>query len=269
MAAQLPPWLSAPERYVPIPDRGRYLEKSLVALLGALAALRERPGSGHSPEALRPELKLGALLAFVLMVSLSRSPLFIEAAAADALGCLALLRAEPIARTLRKAMAASLFALVIFLPATLRGGSGIALFLSAKVLLSVLAAALFSAVTPWPSISAAFAALRAPGIFVMTLDMAVKYVWLLGGLLLDMLGALKLRSVGRDPRKRDSLSATAGTLFLRSREAAEEQYSAMACRCYAGVYRRARAQRLGPADAAFAGLGLALLAAFAFLGTRP
>ena len=37
----IPSWLAARERYEPRSDRGRYLEKSLLSILGVLAALRE------------------------------------------------------------------------------------------------------------------------------------------------------------------------------------------------------------------------------------
>ena len=130
----------------------------------------------------------------------------------------------------------------------------------------MLAASLFSATTPWTSVSAAFAALRVPDLFVMTLDMTAKYISLLGGLVLDMLYALKLRSVGRNDRKVDSLSAIAGTLFLKSKEAAEEQYQAMECRGFAGTYRITRHAAFGRLDASFAAANLLIAAAFFSLG---
>jgi cobalt/nickel transport system permease protein len=261
-----PAWLVERQRYEPRADRGRFIEKSLLSVLGALAAFRERPGAGVARDSLNPALKLVALLAVVLMVSLSRSVLFIEAAAAIELGCLCFLTPRDIARTLRKALAAAAFALVILLPAFLWGRGAWTLVLCAKVLLAVLAAALFSATTSWPSVAAAFASLRAPDLFVMTLDMTVKYISLLGGILLDMLYALKLRSVGRGERKADSLAAIAGTVFLKSREAAEEQYAAMECRGFTGTYRVSRRRGLGLRDAAFAALVLALAAAFIAFG---
>jgi cobalt/nickel transport system permease protein len=100
----------------------------------------------------------------------------------------------------------------------------------------------------------------------MTLDMTIKYISLLGGLVLDLLYALKLRSVGHDDRKIDSLSAIAGTVFLKSIEAAETQYQAMECRCFAGTYRTKRHAGFGWRNAAFAAANLAIAAAFFWLG---
>jgi cobalt/nickel transport system permease protein len=262
----VPAWLASRESYEPRPDRGRYLEKSLLSILGVLAALRERPGRGKVRERLRPELKLASTFLLILLVSLSRSLLFLEAAAAFELGCLCLLRGEVIARVLEKVAAAGFFALVILLPAFLIGrGAGVPV-LCAKVLLAMLAAALFSTTTAWPSVAAAFSALRVPDLFVMTLDMAVKYISLLGELVLEMLDALKLRSVGRDDRKVESLSALAGTLFLKSKEAVESQHQAMECRCFSGTYRRTSRAGFGWRDATFTAFNLLLVAFFVACG---
>jgi cobalt/nickel transport system permease protein len=241
----VPTWLAARERYEPCRDRGRFLEKSLLSLLGVLAALRERPGAGRARERLKPELKLVSTFAVILLVSLSRSGLFLEAAAAFELCCLCLLKGEAIARILKKVLAAGLFAFLIFLPAFVSSRSPNLLPLLAKVLLAVLAAALFSATTPWPSVTAAFSALRVPDLFVLTLDMTIKYISLLGGLALNMLYALKLRSVGRDKSKMVSLAGIAGTLFLKSKDAAEAQYQAMECRGFDGTYRITRPSARG------------------------
>jgi cobalt/nickel transport system permease protein len=236
----IPTWLAARERYEPRRDRARYLEKSLLSLLGVLAALRERRGEGRGRERLRPELKLVLTFALILAVSLSRSGLFLETSAALELCALCLLPARAIAGILKRALMAALFASLIFLPAFLSGLCPKLFALLAKILLSVLAAALFSATTPWPSVTEAFAALRVPDLFVLTLDLTVKYISLLGGLALNMLYALKLRSVGRNRAKMSSLAGVAGTLFLKSREAAEAQYQAMECRGFAGTYRITR-----------------------------
>jgi cobalt/nickel transport system permease protein len=262
----IPAWLVARERYEPRSDRGRFIEKSLKSVLGALAALHDRPGAGRMRERLRPELKLASLILIVLLASLSRSALFLEAAAAFEFGCLCLLRGELIARVLRRVAGAGAFAVAILLPALFWGrGAGVPI-LCAKLLLAMLAAALFSATTSWPSIATAFAGLRVPDVFVMTLDMTIKYIGLLGGLVLDMLRALKLRSVGRNEGKTGSLAAVAGTVFLKSKEAAQEQYQAMECRCFSGKYRITRRRGFGWPDASFAIVNAALVLLFFVTG---
>lgn len=266
---KVPAWLQKREPYEPPLDRSRYLEKSLRALISALAALKERPGSSRENEVVAPALKLLSTLLLILLLSLSRASLFLEIAAALEFACLCLLPAGLIARALKKTLVAGLFALVIFLPALLLGRGANLLPLCLKVLLAVLAASIFSATTPWPSVTAAFSSLRVPDLFVMTLDLTIKYISLLGGLVLNLLQAQKLRSVGRDPAPMRSLAGIAGTLFLKSKEAAQDQYQAMACRCFDGSYRRRPRGRADWRSLAFASLDLALLAAFFVFGARP
>ena len=77
------------------------------------------------------------------------------------------------------------------------------------------------ATASWSEISLALSSIHIPDIFILVLDLAIKYISLLGGLVLDMLYALKLRSVGRNRDKTASLSGVAGTVFLKSKEAAD------------------------------------------------
>ena len=81
-----------------------------------------------------------------------------------------------------------------------------------------------------------------------------------------MLYALKLRSVGRDGRKLRSLGGVAGTVFLKSKEAAARQYEAMGCRGFSGEYRvSARALPVLPSILVGAA-DLAVVAAYIFFG---
>jgi cobalt/nickel transport system permease protein len=263
---EIPAWLGSRESYEPRADRGHYLEKNVLSILRTLAALRERPGVGKDRELLRPELAFISTFLVILLVSLSRGWFFLETAATFEFGCLCLLRGELIARIVKKVLVAGVFTVAIFAPAFLIGRGGGVLFLCSKVLLAVLAMAIFSAATPWPSIAAAMSVLHIPSIFIMTLDMTIKYISLLGGLVLDMLYALKLRSVGRDEQKMSSLGGLAGTLFLKSKDAAETQYQAMECRCFSGSYITKPRSRYGWREAILIGADLVLLVAFVAFG---
>jgi cobalt/nickel transport system permease protein len=80
-----------------------------------------------------------------------------------------------------------------------------------------------------------------------------------------MLYALKLRSVGRNHDKTASLSGVAGTVFLKSKEAAEEMYAAMECRGFSGTYRTATRQRPAIMDYVFMFANVFVLASFFLL----
>jgi cobalt/nickel transport system permease protein len=76
-----------------------------------------------------------------------------------------------------------------------------------------------------------------PDIFILVLDIAIKYIVMLGEFALNMLYALKLRSIGINNHKYISLSGIAGTMFIKSKEMAEEMYTAMECRGFTGEYK--------------------------------
>ena len=156
-------------------------------------------------------------------------------------------------------------AFVIFLPSALWGNWPGVLAVAAKVLLSVAAAALVSATASWSEISLALSSIHIPDIFILVLDLAIKYISLLGGLVLDMLYALKLRSVGRNRDKTASLSGVAGTVFLKSKEAADEMYAAMECRGFSGTYRVAVRSGLSARDYVFIIANVLILSVFFFL----
>jgi cobalt/nickel transport system permease protein len=110
---------------------------------------------------------------------------------------------------------------------------------------------------------------RVPDVVILTPSLALKNIVALGNVALEMLEALRLRSVGRNRDKSASIGGIGGVLFLKSGKAAETTTQAMRCRGFEGDYRvRTHArQALRAADLAWAA-GLALLVAL-FLYLQP
>ena len=75
---------------------------------------------------------------------------------------------------------------------------------------------------------------------VFTLDITLKYIVILGNICVDMLNAVRLRSVGRNKDKKSALSGVMGVTFLKSREMADEMYQAMVCRGFDGEYNNVK-----------------------------
>jgi cobalt/nickel transport system permease protein len=212
-----------------------------------------------------PAAKLALSLLLILLVSLSRSIYFLAIVGTYELAVICLMSGAKIARVLKTSLIATVFAFIIFLPSALWGNWPGVLMVSSKVLLSVALASLISATAGWTAISRALSSFRVPDIFILVLDLAIKYISLLGGLVLDMLYALKLRSVGRNRDKTASLSGIAGTVFLKSKEAAEEMYAAMECRGFVGTYRTVSRARLSFADFAFFATNALIVSLFFYL----
>jgi cobalt/nickel transport system permease protein len=261
----LPQWLQEDEKYTPPADRDAFLDKSILAVLGVLSKIRAQAARGEGRRPAHAVCKLLLALLLIVLLAVSQHISFVLVVTVGVLVRVSLMRAEEIASVLRSSLMAVLFAFVILLPAGLMGNWRSAGMLTPKVFDSVALVAMLSAGTRWHALTGALKALFVPDIFIFVLDIAVKYILLLGEFALNMLYALKLRSVGRNAGKRASLSGIAGTMFLRSREMAGEMHAAMECRGFTGEYRRPAGVRLGPMDLAAAATAAAAVSLFIYL----
>lgn len=89
--------------------------------------------------------------------------------------------------------------------------------------------------TQWNSLSSSLKSFRISDTFILIFDTTLKYIILLGNLSLNMLTALKLRSVGKNNHKQKSPSAIAETTFIKSTEMAEDMLNTMTCRGFTGM----------------------------------
>jgi len=154
----------------------------------------------------------------------------------------------------------------MLLPAVLWGNGSNTVMLTGKVFATVTAVNLLSRTTRWNEITGALRFLHIPDLFILVLDITIKYIVLLGEFSLNMLYSLKLRSVGKDKGKYSSLSGIAGSMFIKSREMADDMYNAMECRGFTGEYRKSGRVRLGAQDIAYILANGGIAFAFFYLG---
>jgi cobalt/nickel transport system permease protein len=243
-----PGWLLQDECYVPRGDREAFLDRSILSFLGVLALGRPQGGGERGEGRMEPLVKVVSAFIVLLLVSLTRSPLFLVLAGTGLLVILALQPGERIAAVLKTSLLVGVFTGLVLLPSVFIGRGSNLVMITAKVLVSAASVRLVATTVAWTSLSGAFKRLGAPDLFILVLDITLKYITLLGEFALSMLYALKLRSVGRNDGKTASLSAIAGTMFLKSKEMAEEMYAAMECRGFTGTYRAAGGVRLRLGD---------------------
>jgi cobalt/nickel transport system permease protein len=243
-----PDWLLRDEAYAPRPDRDAFIDKSIHALMRLLGLLRRRTDDRGKQGRIDPRVGLTSTLLLILLVSLSRSTLFLSCVGTLLLVVVSLHRGEIIRDVAQSSIAAGLFTLAIMLPSAFWGNAAGAVRLTVKVLISVASVRLFSATTEWRRLTRALAFFRAPNIFILVLDITLRSLALLGELSLALLYALRLRSVGRNPAKTHALSGIAGTLFLRSQQMTVDMHAAMECRGFIGSYRTGHAPSLRVLD---------------------
>jgi cobalt/nickel transport system permease protein len=262
----VPEWLLRNEGYTPRSDRDAFIDKSIRTFLSLLSRIRSRTGVAQRKALIDARVKLVSLFLLILFTSLSHRLLFLGLCGTVILVILSLSRGEVILDILKIALAVAGFTFVIFLPSIFWGNLVGVLMVTAKVLICVAAARFLSATTEGRALTRALGAFRIPDLFILVLDFTLRYIILLGALSLDMLYALKLRSVGKNKDKTGSLSGIAGTLFLKSRDLAEDTYAAMECRGFTGTYRASRLPGLRVGDAFVLAADVAFVCAFAFIG---
>ena len=234
----VPDWMQTEETYDPPSGGNRFVLKTIRSLGGVLSRLKMQTGheKGRSIPAL---FKFLLLLALIVSISLVQNRLVLLAFAAVFFVVLCFLPPKTLAAVLKSAIVAALFSLLLFLPAILLHPAGRInnLIVVGKVLVCVGLVNIFNHTTQWNHITGALRTLHIPGIFVFILDITLKYLVLLGGLIRDLLTACSLRSVGKNRKKYQSVGGVMGVTFVRSTQMSQEMYEAMQCRGFTDDYK--------------------------------
>ncbi|MGI6590894.1 MAG: energy-coupling factor transporter transmembrane component T [Eggerthellaceae bacterium] len=263
-AQTIPSWLLEPEDYEPVPDRDRFIGKSMLSITGVLVNFRLDDGqaSRFSPSA---PAKLIVGLAVILLASLSSNYFYVLVLLACLMVRLCFIPGDVLKRIVGVALAAAGLTFAIMLPAIFIGQSHSAVLIATKVLVSVGTAMTVALTTPYNQLTAALRVFHVPNLFIFTIDLALKNIVRLGRIALQMLEALRLRSVGRNQDKGKSVGGIGGTVFLKTSEAASAAYDAMCCRGFEGEYPVPKERQWRAIDLAwFAGVAL-LVASFIYL----
>lgn len=217
---------------------------------------------------IRAGLRLFAVLYTILLCALSRNAVFTVTVLAVLLLRLSMLPAPAIRRVVSRTVLPVLFAALICLPAVFLGHPGTMLTVSMKVLESVLLLSLLGEECSWKELTDALAVLHLPDVFILTLDMTVRFLVILGRLSVSLTESVELRSPADTARRwKQALRAAGGilgTTFLLSQRMAQQTSEAMELRGFEGEYRRKRGGRLRFPEGLFLLLFPILMAFFVF-----
>ena len=245
---EIPEWLLTEETYVLQSDKNTFIDKSIQSILKVISRIKEQTSSRALKYPVSATLKVFSTLLLVVLLSVSRSPLFVMAVIVCLLVILSLMEVRMIVGILKVSCAAILFSAFVLLPAAIWGDFFNSLLLVSKVFANILAVNILSHSTNWNAIVSVLKSFFVPDMFIFVLDITLKYLVLSGDFALNMLQALNLRSVGRDNSKYTSLSGIVGTTFIKSKEMAEEMQSAMECRGFTGEYYGGHKLKMGIGD---------------------
>lgn len=261
----MPEWLLKEENYIPLSDKDTFINKSILSLLDVISRIRAQSHYAAGKFDASAVLKVFFTFVLILLLSLSGSFTFIMVIITYLLLTLSFMPAKEIIKILKVSIVMTLFTVIIMLPAAFLGNTYSVVMIPTKVFATITAVNILSHSTQWNQITGALKRFFVPDLFIFVLDITIKYIVMLGEFSLEMLYALKLRSVGKNRSKYLSLSGVAGTMFIRSKEMSEEMYAAMECRGFTGEYRVYNRFRLRSADIFYIAINAGILAAFLYL----
>lgn len=244
----MPEWLLVKDDYVPKKDNDIFIKKSIMSILGMLTKFRSQTDYKVNRLGANALMKFITVLLSIILVSLTKNFVFVLIIHVWLLVLINFLRVDEIKSVLKAGFVAAAFTLIIFLPSVFLGYGNNSLMVVMKVLASVTMVSILACTTQWNDLICALKVFHIPDIFIFVLDTTIKHIIILGEFSLNMVYALRLRSIGRNNDKNTSISAIMGTLFIKSKEMSEEMYGAMECRGFTGEYKLYRKFTLKYAD---------------------
>ena len=261
----IPDWMQSTENYMPESDHDGFVSKSILSVMGVLSKIRTAGTIQMKGNAVSAPVKLLLCIYLIVLVACARNMFFCYCMLALVLLRICLLKTNVLSKVFLTSLGAAFFSALLLLPAVFLGSPHSMIMISCKVFISVSCVGILAATTGWNRITEGMALFRVPDMFIFTLDLTLKYIVILGDICLDMLNALKLRSVGRNHDKKSAISGILGVTFLKSRQMAEEMHGAMTCRGFEGTYHKKHRFNFTVWDGAAIAFAAAVTALFAYL----
>lgn len=178
-----------------------------------------------------PYIRLLEFMILTIVISLSKNLIFLWITSLFFLSKLALFKGSTIISVVKRLFILCLLSFVFILPGVIFANNvNPSLFLF-RVGVNLLNLSIFSASTPFPSFVKALRQLGMPMLFVQTMDICYKYIYVLGNVTVSIIEAVKLRCIGMKEDKR-LVGAIIGQLYLSTDRYTRELYEAMVLRGY-------------------------------------
>ena len=261
----VPEWLSAKDNYIPKEEKNLYIEKSIFSLIKIISIIRQNKNQDKLVYLINPTLKVASVILMILCVSISRSFIYIFIIDIYVLINLFLMEKKSRKRLLLKSFIFPLVTLIALIPSMFYGNINNSLLIFQKLIITILLMNLLSHNTKWSEISKSLKLLFIPDIFIWIMDITIRYIVLLGEHSINLLFALKLRSIGITSNKYNSLTGIMGNLFIKSYKMSEEMFHAMECRGFVGEYTTKVNLKLKKIDYAYLAINILFVSLFIYL----
>lgn len=262
----MPEWLLENENYLPKADKDTFVNKSILSVFKLISRIKMQDSFSQTNISINVSLNVFFTFILLLMMSITKSFIFVIIINVYLLLILSMKDADRLIKILRMAFSVTILTAVIMLPALFLGNSYSSVMITSKVFATITAMGLLSYTTKWNAITQALKRFHVPDIFILILDITIKYLYMLGELSLNMLYSLKLRSVGKNNNKYSSMAGIAGNMFLQSKEMAENMYHAMECRGFSGEYHIYSKSKLKWMDYLYIAINIGFIILFIYFG---
>lgn len=232
----IPKWLSEKDNYIPKEEKNSYIQKSIFSFTKIISIVRQNKSQDKLIYFINPTLKVVSTILSIILISISRSFVYLLIMDIYVLGNLLLMEKKSRKRIFLKSLIFPIISLIALIPSMFYGNIYNSLLLFEKIVITILMMNLLAHNTKWNDVSKSLKILYIPDIFIWIMDITIKYIVLLGEHSINLLYALKLRSVGKTSDKYNSITGIMGNLFIKSYKMSEEMSQAMECRGFTGEY---------------------------------
>ncbi len=241
----LPDWMTREEITVNGAEvKSSFLQSNLSTVISLLSYLKieDRKKYGGSPV-----IRICELLILLVLIYNSKSIVFLWTVGIFLLAEIAFFSGREIRSIVRKLIRLVIFTAVILLPSYLLHPSIHPTFFLIRTVLLLLNLSVFLTKTSWSDFITGLRGLYLPQELVMIFDIAIKYFYILGNHIRNILYAVRIRSVGGGVSKKLT-GAILGQVYLISKEHMKSLYEAMLLRGYGTKVKVRRKLQLNKSD---------------------
>lgn len=250
-------WINKKDNYTPRKSNmAGSLNRGILGFLSISSRIRMETTTEKSfIYRVSPTLKVLVVLFVLISVSLSRSVFYLLSINCFSLIILSRFPVIYMKKIFYIPLLASLFSSVILLPAVFMYQNGAAsLMIILKVFTTVLSVSVYVYSTEYFKVTSSLRSVFIPDTVILLMDITFRYIILFGVQALELITAIKLRSIGIDRGVRTALLNSLGVLFIKTKNAGENLYNSMLTRGFNGKYPKTCGHAFSREDVYYASL---------------
>ncbi len=260
----IPLWLQENQEYTPVRGKSRFAQGSVRSLMRVMTKFRLNTVLSVRRNT-NTSVRLFGLVVMLILTAVCRNYAFVFVMAAVTSVVVASMDSARIRALLKAVFPAAVLSFFILLPSVFIGNPKTAATVIGKVILCMSLVMHFNLSTPFDRITSALKAFFVPDIIIFTLDLAIKYIFILGDVCAAMLAALTVRTIGTDSRQEKTASGILGTVLIKAKRASDDTARAMECRGFDGKYSHRKQRRIGVLDLLYMAMLAGIVVVFVYL----